>query len=61
MVYEEQQVEVHEHVVVVRIKRWDLKRQPAYRVGLILSVLKEGSIFREFLVLMLNLKILHTL
>ena len=38
MVYVEQHVEVHKHVAVVRIKRWDLKRQLTCRVGLILTV-----------------------
>ena len=61
VVYEEQHEEFHKHMVVVRIKRLDLKQQPTYRVCLILFVLKEGSIFREFLVFMLNLMILQVL
>ena len=49
-------------MAVMHIKQWDLKQQqPTYQVGLILFVLKEGSIFRTILVLMLRLMITQAL
>ena len=55
VVYDEQPAEVLEYVAIVRIKRWDLKRQPTYQVGLILIMLNKCSIFRNFLVFILSL------
>ena len=57
VVYEEQHAQVHENVVVMRNNCWNLKQQPTYREGLLLLMLKEGSIFKKFLVFILNLMI----
>ena len=41
VVYKEQHPIVHKIVSVMPIKQWDLKQQPTYQVGLILSMRKK--------------------